>query len=83
MIRLPERQLETTYDLCLEQICSQHMVNWLAGMLVFSHSCGLVGSAMFGPAATAALCLKGYSCRVDPFVQLFEGASGLAERTCH
>ena len=23
------------------------------------------------------------SCRVDPFVQLFEGASGLAERTCH
>lgn len=38
------------------------MLNWLAGMLVFSHSCGLVGSAMFGPAATAALCLKNYSC---------------------
>ena len=37
------------------------MVNWLAAILVFSHSCSLVpppiGLAMFGPAATAALCL--------------------------
>ena len=79
IIRLPERQLETKYDLCLEQICSQdgELACWDA--FVFSFLRPGTSANWFGHVRPCCYCCP----LPDPFVKLFEGASGLAERTCH
>lgn len=61
MIRLPERQLETKYDLCLEQICSQdgELACWDSGVFSF------LRPGWFGQ-NTALLLLLPFAWRVTP-----------------